>query len=321
MCPVCRSSPALCTRSSASRRNTSRAFPSLRLSSVSSASVNSEPGAIGSTALAERPATTTKYMPSGGLYEVMPLASPSHASAPSIGCSGQISDQGATRWWYHDCAGKDEASSAASPSRYSSCRWNSLTYLRASLYRRLLGDEMISNPSGLSTRANSASIFGWSAASRCSMVSNDTTASTEASGSGSAEQEPVTKRTRSPSPYRSLAWAMAEASMSTPTTLGATAPRSALPYPSPQAASSTRLPAANRRANAYRCQCSYAISRAQPGTKRSPVNVISEAMQGQFQERRSARRSGKPQFYPITARQAALWPSASHRCRRASGGR
>jgi hypothetical protein len=59
----------------------------------------------------------------------------------------------------------------------------------------LFGEEMISNPAGLSTRANSASIGDWSAASRCSIVSNETMTSKDASGSGSSVQDPSTKRT------------------------------------------------------------------------------------------------------------------------------
>src|SRR5450755_3029382 len=90
--------------------------------------------------------------------------------------------------------------------------------------------------------------------------------------------------------------------MSTPTTLVATVPSSALPYPSPHAASRTRFPATNWRANTYRCQCSYAISPAQPGTKRSPVKVMSETMRGQFEARRSPRRRGENRNFTRSAR-------------------
>jgi hypothetical protein len=44
---------------------------------------------------------------------------------------------------------------------------------------------MINRPSGRNTRANSASIRGWSAAGKCSIVSNDTATSTLESAIGS----------------------------------------------------------------------------------------------------------------------------------------
>ena len=88
---------------------------------------------------------------------------------------------------------------------------------------------MTSTPSAVSTRAISSIIRGWSARGRCSIVSNDTTASTLPSGSGSDAALPASKRTLASAAYTARACATAPASMSMPVTALATPASSALP--------------------------------------------------------------------------------------------
>ena len=96
---------------------------------------------------------------------------------------------------------------------------------------------MISMPSGTSTRAHSRTKAA--GAVTCSIVSNETTRSSDRSGSGMAWASPV----RASIPYFLRACSQTSAEISTPTTLAAPAlAKRRGSVPSPQAMSSTLLP-------------------------------------------------------------------------------
>ena len=224
----------------------------MRASSASSASVNSVSAGPGAgSAAASRAATTSRYIAGGSPAAASGAPPPVHASnVPSPAPSRHSAEPNQRRWRCQRRAAKCAASSASSSPRGGSCRWCGLRYPRACEYSTGSGADSTSTPAGVSTRASSASISGCSARDRCSIVSKDTTTSTLASASGSAAADARTKRRFARPPYAARACATASGATSTPVTCAATSASSALPYPSPQDTSSTRRPAANRRANA-----------------------------------------------------------------------
>ena len=108
----------------------------------------------------------------------------------------------------------------------------------------------------------------------CSNVSKETTTSNEASGKGNFSTEATQKLILSDW-YCSHAYSIASSEMSTPTAETAYCASNWVPYPVPQAASSTRFLVTNCCANLYRLICSISNSLSVcPNTRRSPVNSI-----------------------------------------------
>jgi hypothetical protein len=119
-----------------------------------------------------------------------------HPAPVSVGTpvatgNGHSAELNTSRCPYQRWAPKYRPSNARNSSSESSRTWNSLWKSRLSEYSTRFGVEMISTPSGRSTRRISASIL---CSARCSSVSNETTQSKLASAKGMAVTLPVSNR-------------------------------------------------------------------------------------------------------------------------------